>query len=127
VAVKFRGFSLVGLGGFAELLLKRKLSLPVSRIGSQREGAAVGQLHMSDLQLGALAGDDRPVLRPVELERLSRHKGQGHEGAAAAGLLLAQPGCLPVAGKGRHPIVRPLIAEARQIGVQLLDRALVLA
>ncbi len=32
VAVKFRGFSLVGLGGFAELLLKRKLSLPVSRI-----------------------------------------------------------------------------------------------
>lgn len=32
VGVKFRGFSLVGLGDFADLLLKRKLSLPVSRI-----------------------------------------------------------------------------------------------
>jgi hypothetical protein len=30
--VKFRGFSLVDLAGFAELFLKRKLSLPVSRM-----------------------------------------------------------------------------------------------
>ena len=28
----FRGFSLVGLAGFAELFLKRKLSFPVSRM-----------------------------------------------------------------------------------------------
>ena len=32
VAVKFRGFSFEGLGGLAELALKRKLSFPVSRI-----------------------------------------------------------------------------------------------
>lgn len=62
------------------------------------------------------------------MERLSGHKGQRHEGAAAAGLLLAQPDSLPVAGKeGRHPIIRPLIAQRHEIGVQLLDGALVLA
>ena len=99
----------------------------LQQVGSQREGTAVGQLDVGDLQLGALAGDDRPILRPVELESLARHKGQRHEGAAAAGLLLAQPGGLPVPGKGRHPIVRPLIAQRHQIGVQLFDRALVLA
>jgi hypothetical protein len=32
------------------------------RIGSEKEGAAVGELEVGDLQLGPLARDDRPVL-----------------------------------------------------------------
>lgn len=72
---------------------------------------------MGDLELGALAGDDRPVLRPVELECLARHKGQGDKGAATAGLLLAQAGGLPVPGEGRNPIVGTLITEQDQIGM----------
>src|SRR5450432_2907576 len=56
--------------------------------------------------LGSLAGDDRPVLRPVELERLAGHERQGHENTTAGGLLLSLPSRLPVAGKGGHAIVR---------------------
>ena len=36
------------------------------------EGPAVAELEVRHLQLGAHAGDDRPVLAPVELERLPR-------------------------------------------------------
>ena len=32
------------------------------RVGPENEGAAVGQLEVSDLQLGPLAGNDRPIL-----------------------------------------------------------------
>ena len=52
---------------------------------------------------------------------------QRHENAATAGLLLQLPGGLPVASEGRHAIVGAVIAEGDQIGVQLLDRALLLA
>jgi hypothetical protein len=31
-------------------------------ISAENEGAAVGELDVSDLQLGPLAGDDRPIL-----------------------------------------------------------------
>ena len=32
------------------------------RVGAENEGAAVGKLDVSDLQLGSLAGNDRPIL-----------------------------------------------------------------
>ena len=32
------------------------------RIGAENEGAAVAELEVSDLQLGPLAGNDRPIL-----------------------------------------------------------------
>jgi hypothetical protein len=57
------------------------------RIGAENEGAAAGQFEVSDLQFGSLAADDRPIFRPVELERLARQKRQRHEHAAAARLL----------------------------------------
>ena len=38
------------------------------RVGPEREGAAIGELEVGDLQFGPLAADDRPVFRPVELE-----------------------------------------------------------
>ena len=97
------------------------------RIGAENEGAAVGELEVSDLQLGPLAGDDRPILRPVELERLARQKRQRHEHAAAARLLFLLPSGLPVASEGRHAIVGAVVAEGGQIGVQLLGRPLLLA
>ena len=81
------------------------------RVGPEREGAAIGELEVGDLQFGPLAADDRPVFRPVELERLARHERQRHESAATAGLLLSLPGGLPVAGERRHPIVGALVAE----------------
>src|ERR1700687_5425064 len=49
------------------------------RIGPENEGAAVGELEVSDLQFGALAADDRPVFRPVELECFTRRERQRHE------------------------------------------------
>ena len=97
------------------------------RIGAENEGAAVGELDVSDLQLGPLAGDDRPIFRPVELERLARQERQRHEHAAAARLLFLLPSGLPVASEGRHAIVGAIIAKERQVRVQLLDRPLLLA
>ena len=97
------------------------------RIGPENEGAAVGELEVRDLQLGSLAGKDRPVLRPVELERLARQKRQRHESPAAAGLLLSLPSGLPLAGEGGHAVVGAVIAKRGQIDVQLLDRPLLLA
>ena len=55
----------------------------LQRVGPEQEGSAVAQLEVRDLQLGALAGDDGPVLAPVELERLASAEGQRHGGAAA--------------------------------------------
>ena len=80
------------------------------RVGPENESAAVGELEVSDLQLGPLAGNDRPIFRPVELERLARQKRKRHEHAAAGSLLFSLPGGLPIAGKGRHAIVGTLIA-----------------
>ena len=97
------------------------------RIRTQDEGAAVAELDVGDLQLHPLAPDDRPILRPVELERLARQERQRHERAATAGLLLAMPGRLPLAGEGRHAVVGAVVAEGDQIGVQLLDRPLLFA
>ena len=72
----------------------------LQQIGPHDEGPAVAELDMGDLQLGALAADHRPVLAPVELERLARLEDQRHEGAAAGGLiLLALPIRLPSRAK----------------------------
>ena len=97
------------------------------RIGPENEGAAVGELEVSDLQFGPLSADDRPVFRPVELERFARQKRQRNEHAAAARLLFLLPSGLPVASEGRHAIVGAVVAEGGQIGVQLLGRPLLLA
>ena len=97
------------------------------RIGAENEGAAVGELDVSDLQFGPLAGDDRPIFRPVELERLARQKRKRHEHAADARLLFLLPGGLPVVSEGRHAIVGAVVTEGGQIGVQLLGRPLLLS
>src|SRR4029077_11991852 len=96
-------------------------------IGAENEGPAVGELEVSDLQFGPLAADDRPIFRPVELERLARQKRQRHEHAATARLLFLLPGGLPVASEGRHAIVGAVIAEGGPISVQLLGRPLLFA
>jgi hypothetical protein len=80
-------------------------------IGAENEGAAVGELDVSDLQLGPLAPDDRPIFRLVELERLAGQERQRHERATAARLLFLLPSRLPVANESRHPIVRAVVAE----------------
>ena len=82
---------------------------------------------MGDLQFGPFARDDRPVFRPVELERLARQKSQRHERAAATGLFLPMPRRLPLAGECGHAIVGAVVAQRDQIGVQLLARPFLLA
>ena len=58
------------------------------RVGPENEGATVGELDVGDLQFGPLARDDRPILRPVELERFAgqetpeARKRRGHRSAA---------------------------------------------
>ena len=97
------------------------------RIGSENEGAAIAELEVGDLQLSPLTTYDRPVFRPVELERLARQKRKRHEHAAAARPLFLLPSSLPVASEGRHAIVGAVVTESGQIGVQLLGRPLLLA
>jgi hypothetical protein len=97
------------------------------RIGAQNEGAAIAELDVRDLQLGALARNDRPVFRPVELERFAGQERQRHKRAAPAGLLFSMPDRLPLASEGRDTIVGAVVAEGDQVGVQLLDRALLFA
>jgi hypothetical protein len=60
-------------------------------IGPQKEGPAVRQLDMGDLQLHAIAADNRIVLAPIKLERLAGAEGERNKGAAPRGLLLALP------------------------------------
>jgi hypothetical protein len=95
------------------------------RIGPENEGAAVGELEAGDLQFGSLAADQGPVFLPVEPKRLAGRR-QRHESAATAGLEFPLAGGLPVAGEGRHAIVRAVMAEGGQVSVQLLDRPLLL-
>ncbi len=99
----------------------------LQQIGAHEESPAIGELEVGNLQLGAHAGDDRPVLAPVELERLARREGQGHEGTSSAQMLLTTIVLMPGPSKSRHTAVRTLVAEAHQIGMQLLDRPLLLA
>ena len=97
------------------------------RISPENEGAAVGELEVGDLQLGPLTRDDRPVLRPVELERLAGQERERHECAPTGGLLLPMPGRSPLAGEGGHAIVGAVVAESHKVSMQLLRRPLLLA
>ena len=80
----------------------------LQRIGAQEERPAVAQLELRHLELGALAGHHRPVLAPVELERLARRKGQRHKGAAPSGPRQLLLRLSPRPGKRRHPVIRAL-------------------
>ena len=93
----------------------------LQRVGAQQERSAVAELEVGDLQLGALARDDRPVLAPVELEGLARAEAQGHEGAASGGLLDLVSACRPRPREGRHAVVGTVEAEHDEVGVHLLQ------
>ena len=93
----------------------------LQQVGPEQEGPAVRELDVGDLELGALAGNRRPVLAPVELEGLPGLEGQRHEGAASGGLLFALAVGLPLPRKGRDPVIGALVAEGDQIGVDLLQ------
>ena len=56
--------------------------LGLQGIGSQKECAAVTELELGNLQLGALAAQNNVVFAPVKLKRFSRCKGQGYIRAA---------------------------------------------
>ncbi len=99
----------------------------LEEIGSYEEGTAVAELEVCHLQLGAHAIDNRPVFAPVKLERLTRRERQRHERALAAHLLLAAIIITPASGKGRNAPIGAVKAQAHQIGMELLDRALLLA
>src|SRR5690606_28702623 len=58
----------------------------LEEIGTDDKGPAVAKLRMRHLQLGALIADDRPVLRPVELEGFSGLESQRHECPASCRL-----------------------------------------
>ena len=96
-------------------------------VSPHAERTAVTELEVRDLKLGANTVNDRPVLTPVELERLSRRKRERHKSAASARLLLDAVLVLPGPCKRRHTAIRAVIPKAHQIGMQLLDRALLLA
>ncbi len=99
----------------------------LQRIGANKEGAAVGELDMGGLQFDALAADDRPIFAPVELERLARLKSQRNEGAPTNSLLFALSVFSPLSGKGGDAAIGTAKAQRDKIGVQLLQRALLLA
>jgi hypothetical protein len=78
------------------------------------------KLGMRHLQLGLPATQHRPVLAPVELERLARGKHQRHERTAPAGLRLALPLGLPGPDEGGHAAIRSVVAQHHEVGVHLL-------
>ena len=91
----------------------------LKRVRSHDEDPAVRQLGVRDLKLDAFASENGPVLAPVELERLARCKGQRNERPSSRSMLLGVPIRFPVAHEGCDTIVRAVIAQAKQIGVQL--------
>src|ERR1700722_7840438 len=97
------------------------------QIGAQEESPAITELEVGDLELGSLASDDRPIFRPIELKSLAGGESQRHEDAPARGSLLEMASGLPFARERRNAIVRAVVAQRRQIGVQLQDRPLLLA
>ena len=99
----------------------------LQEIGADDEGLGIAELGMRDLQLGAFIANDCPILGPVELEGFSRFKAQRNEGATSCRLHLPVQVCLPFPCKGRNTVVGPVIAEADQVSMQLLHRALLLA
>jgi hypothetical protein len=99
----------------------------LKKVSANKKGPAVRQLHVSDLQFDPLIANDRPILAPVELERFARLECQRHEDAAANSLLFSLSISFPVADKGGHAAIGAVETESHQIGMQLLDRAFLLA
>jgi hypothetical protein len=99
----------------------------LQEIGPHDEGPAVAQLVCAtcslvrSLPMIAQSSDQSNWKASPRFER------QRHEGPAPCRLQLPLPIGLPLPGKGRHPIVGTAIAEAHQIGMQLLQRPLLLA
>jgi hypothetical protein len=88
-------------------------------VGPKHERPAMGELHVGDLQLLPLAAHHRPVLAPVELERLARREHQRHERPATGFLRRLAMLTPPPTGEGRYSVIRAPIAERDQIGMHL--------
>mgnify|MGYP003638906595 CR=1 FL=1 len=99
----------------------------LQQIGSDQKGTAVRQLDVGDLQLRALTTQNGKILAPVELEGLARAERKRHKGAAPCRLLLLLPIGPPLSRKSRNPAVGAVKSENHQIGMQLLQRAPLLA
>src|SRR5690606_27876756 len=77
---------------------------------------------MRDLELHALAADDRKVLAPVKLKRLAGSESQRDKGAAPCRLFRALPICFPLSRKGCNTVVGTGEAKSDKIGMHLLQR-----
>ena len=95
----------------------------LKKIGPDQKRAAVRQLDMGNLKLGALAAEERKIIAPVKLKRLPRAESQGNESTAARRLLLSLPIRPPVTREGRDPAVGPGDAQRHQVAMQLLQRS----
>jgi hypothetical protein len=93
----------------------------LQQVGPEQERAAVRELDVGDLELRVLPGDRRPVLAPVELERLPGLEEQRYEGATSCGLLFALTVRPPLPREGRDPAVGAGVAQGDQIRVELLQ------
>lgn len=74
---------------------------------------------MSNLELDALAPENRPVLTPAELERLPWREDQRNERFPSRGLLLGLPVFFPTADESRERTIGAVLAKSNKIGVQL--------
>jgi len=99
----------------------------LQRVGPQQERPAVAELEVRDLQLGAFAVDDGPVLAPVELEGFAGAERERDEGAAPGGLLGLVAACDPRPCERSHAVVGAFEAEHDEVGVHLLQRSALLA
>ncbi|QIE30514.1 hypothetical protein SBC2_85910 (plasmid) [Caballeronia sp. SBC2] len=87
----------------------------------------MAELELRDLQLGALAIDDGPILAPIELKGFTQRKDQRHKGSSrgisgALLLLLSPASC-----ECRNSIIRPGETQGAQVCVDLLKRSALLA
>jgi hypothetical protein len=87
-------------------------------VGPDHESPAVRQLGMCRLQLDPLARDHRPVLAPVELERLAGLEGQRHEHAPPSSPLGDLPPDPPLADKGGDPGIGSVVAQDDQVSMK---------
>src|SRR5476649_2353386 len=84
------------------------------------------ELELRDLQLGALAVDDGPVLAPVELEGFTERKGQRHKGASPSGSCVLLLLLAPAPRECSDPIIRAGETQRAQVSVDLLERSALL-
>ncbi|MNY02987.1 hypothetical protein D3C86_1355820 [compost metagenome] len=89
----------------------------LQKIRPDDERPGIAKLCMGHLQFGALIADDCPVFRPVELEGLTRIKGQRNERPTSRCLQLPLQISFPFPSKSSNPTIRSLVAKAHQIGM----------